>query len=174
MSRKTAYLTKAAVIAALYAALTYASAALNLAYGAVQFRISEALTILPIFTPAAIPGLVVGCIVSNITSTINPIDMVVGSLATLLAALLTRKLRHITVKKLPFFSLLAPVLMNAVFVGAEIAWFETNGDRAAFPAAFWVGFAGVFIGEAAVCFLLGSGLYFLIRKDKRLSALLQN
>ena len=174
MSKKTAYLTKAAVIAALYAALTYASAAMNLAYGAVQFRISEALTILPIFTPAAIPGLVVGCIVSNITSTINPIDIVVGSLATLIAALLTRKLRHITIKKLPVLSLLAPVLMNAIFVGAEIAWFETNGERAALFTSFWINFAGVFAGEAAVCFLLGSGLYFLIKRDKRLTALLQD
>ena len=172
MSPKTAYLTKAAVIAALYAALTYASAAMNLAYNAVQFRISEALTILPIFTPAAIPGLVVGCIVSNITSTINPVDMVVGSLATLLAARLTRKLRHVTVKKLPFFSLLSPVLMNAIFVGAEITYFSADSAHTAW-AAFWINFAGVFIGEAAVCLLLGSGLYFLIQKDKRLSSLLQ-
>ncbi len=90
MNSKTAYLTKAALIAAVYAALTYAAAAAGLAYGEVQFRFSEALTVLPLFCPAAIPGLTVGCLVSNITSTINPVDMVVGTLATLCAALCTR------------------------------------------------------------------------------------
>ncbi len=67
-SKKVRFLALSAVIAALYAVLTYVAAALNLAYGAVQFRFSEALTVLPVFTPAAIPGLTVGCLIANLGS----------------------------------------------------------------------------------------------------------
>ena len=169
MNKKTAYLTKAALIAAIYTVLTYAAAALNLAYGEVQFRFSEALTVLPLFCPAAIPGLTVGCVLSNLLSTVNPIDMVVGSLATLLAAITTRALREVTVKGYPLLSLLMPVLFNGVFVGAEIAYFSGGN-------VFWQAFVpaslSVAAGEAAVVFILGTALFFLIKKDKRLGDIL--
>ena len=170
MNNKTAYLTKAALIAAIYAVLTYAAAALNLAYGEVQFRFSEALTILPLFCPAAIPGLTVGCLLSNVISTINPIDMVVGTLATLLAALCTRALKNVTIKGYPLLSLLMPVIFNGLFVGAEIAYF-TGKD------VFWQAFvpAGLSVaaGEAAVVLVLGTALFFVIKKDKKLQGMLK-
>lgn len=170
MNKKTAYLTKAALIAAVYTVLTYAAAALNLAYGEVQFRFSEALTILPLFCPAAVPGLTVGCLLSNVLSTINPIDMVVGTLATLLAALCTRALRNVTIKGYPLLSMLMPVIFNGLFVGAEIAYFA--GEN-----AFWQAFVpaslSVAAGEAAVVLVLGTVLFFVIKKDKKLQELLK-
>ena len=170
MNTKTAYLTKAALIAAVYAVLTYAAAALGLAYGEVQFRFSEALTVLPIFCPAAVPGLTLGCLVSNITSTVNPVDMIVGTLATLFAALTTRALRNVKIAKYPLLSMLAPVLFNGLFVGAEIAYFA--GDN-----VFWQAFApaslSVAAGEAAVVFVLGTLLWLVINKDRKLQGLLK-
>ena len=80
----TRYLTQAAVIAALYVVLTYVSSAVGLAYGGVQFRLSEALTILPAFTPAAIPGLTIGCVLGNLGSPMGIVDIVCGAGATLL------------------------------------------------------------------------------------------
>ena len=170
MNTKTAYLTKAALIAAVYAVLTYAAAALGLAYGEVQFRFSEALTVLPIFCPAAVPGLTVGCLVSNITSTINPVDMIVGTLATLFAALTTRALRNVKIAKYPLLSMLAPVLFNGLFVGAEIAYFAGEG-------VFWQAFApaslSVAAGEAAVVLVLGTLLWLVINRDRKLQGLLK-
>ena len=168
MNKRTLYLTKAAMIAAIYTVLTYAAAALNLAYGEIQFRFSEALTILPIFCPAAVPGLTVGCLISNIMSTVNPLDMVIGTLATLLAALCTRALRGVTIKGYPLLSMLMPVLFNGVFVGAEIAWF--TGEN-----TFWQAFVpaslSVAVGEAAVVLGLGTLLFLLIRKDTKLQSI---
>lgn len=92
---KVRFLALSAVIAALYAVLTYAAAAVNLAYGPFQFRFSEALTVLPAFTPAAIPGLAVGCLLSNLASPLGIVDWVFGTLATLLAACCTYMLRNV-------------------------------------------------------------------------------
>lgn len=100
-----------AVIAALYAALTYAASAVNLAYGAVQFRFSEALTVLAAYTPAAIPGLTIGCLLANLGSPYGITDIICGSAATLLAAVFTYLTRKVKVKGLP---LLAPVFFGSV------------------------------------------------------------
>ena len=90
------YLAQAGMIAAIYAALTYLAMALNLAYGSIQFRFSEALTILPIFTPAAVPGLAIGCLIGNLASP-YPLDLVFGTAASLIAALLTRAVRKVRI-----------------------------------------------------------------------------
>lgn len=88
------FLTHAAMIAALYVVLTFLSNAFGLASGAIQIRISEALTILPYFTPAAVPGLFAGCLLSNILTGCALFDILFGSLATLLGAIGTRLLRQ--------------------------------------------------------------------------------
>ena len=106
------YLAQAGMIAAIYAALTYLAMLFNLAYGSIQFRFSEALTILPIFTPAAIPGLAIGCLIGNLASP-YPLDLIFGTAASLIAALLTRAVRHVRVKKIPVLAPLPPVLVNA-------------------------------------------------------------
>lgn len=144
-------LTLCGVIAAAYTALTYISAAFGLAYGPIQFRISEALTILPLFTPAAIPGLTVGCLLSNLAS-FNPIDLIFGTLATLLAAITTRDLRHITVFKIPILSILAPVLFNAIIVGIEISIFYLGVFTL---YGFLISALQVGLGELAVLSILG-------------------
>lgn len=92
------FLTESAVIAALYAAATYLSAAFSLAYGPVQFRLSEALTVLSTLTPAAIPGLTIGCIIGNISSPMGIWDVLFGSAATLLGAVTGRMLRNVQIK----------------------------------------------------------------------------
>ncbi len=153
-NEKTKGLVIGALIAALYAVLTYISAALGLAYGPVQFRISEVLTILPIFTPYATAGLTVGCIISNIGSSLGPVDMVFGTAATLISSLVMRALR----KKLPYPVLfLLPVLANAVIVGAELKIFA--GDVGFFAAA-----ASVALGEAVIVYALGTPLYHFLKK----------
>ena len=86
---RTMFVVTSALIAAIYAGFTYFSAIWGLAYGPVQFRISEALTILPILTPAAVPGLIVGCFIGNLGSPYGIVDILCGTLATALAAAFT-------------------------------------------------------------------------------------
>ena len=144
----TRYLTRAAVIAALYVALTYLAGLMNLAYGPVQFRFSEALTVLPFLFPEAVPGLFVGCIVSNLISPYGALDLVIGSLATLIAAVWTNRCGK------RWFAPMPPVIANAVLVGAMIAWYEA-GFGAGFLAAFAYNALTVGLGELAVCYVLG-------------------
>ena len=102
-NEKTRFLAQSAMICALYTVLTYAAASLNLAYGPVQFRFSEALTVLPAFTPAAVPGLALGCFLSNLLSPLGIVDWVFGTCATLLAALGTRMLSGVQVRGIPVY-----------------------------------------------------------------------
>lgn len=159
----TRYIVTGAIIAALYIALTLISNVFGLAYGPIQFRVSEVLCILPIFTTAAIPGLTIGCLISNILS-FNVVDMLFGTIATLLAAIFTRLSRNIKIFGIPFLSLLSPVIMNAVIVGAEIAAIYFNGTP--FITMFPISALQVGIGEAAVCFLLGIPLYLALREKQ--------
>lgn len=88
---QTKYLIQAAVIAAVYAILTVVLSPIS--YGPIQFRLSEALTILPAFTPAAVPGLFIGCLIANLMSPVGLVDIICGSAATLIAAFISYKLR---------------------------------------------------------------------------------
>ena len=110
--KKTRFITHAAIIAALYAVLTIFINAFGLASGAIQVRISEALTVLPFFTPAAIPGLFLGCIISNIFAGGVIWDIIFGSLATLLGAIGTYLLR----KKHPIFAVIPPIVANTLII----------------------------------------------------------
>ena len=164
MHRKSRFLTHAALIAALYAALTHLQNLLipGSASWAIQFRASEALCVLAFFTPAAIPGLAVGCFLFNLTfAGALPLDMVVGTLASALAALAMYLCRG---KKVLFFpALLMPALFNALLVGWELAVYIGGG--------FWLNALYVAIGEAAVLLTLGVALYWAMkarRLDKRL------
>lgn len=158
--KSTLFLTQAAVIAALYVALTYVSNALGLAYGAVQFRLSEILTLLPVFTPAAIPGLTIGCIIANITSPFGVVDVICGSIATLLAALCTRAMRNIRIKDMPVLSSLPPVLFNAVIIGLEI-W-ALNGRAA---GLFFISALEIGAGQLVMCVIIGLPFIRVIKKS---------
>lgn len=155
------YLVQAAVIAALYAALTYLASVFGLAYGNVQFRFSEALTILAAFSPAAIPGLTIGCFIGNLGSPFGMLDVVCGTAATLLAAVLTYLTRNVKLKKLPVLAPLFPVIANAIIVGAEITVFLPEGFtfQGFIIQALWVA-----LGEAVVCYCGGIPLAAAINK----------
>ena len=160
----THYLAQSAVIAALYAAATYLSAAFSLAYGPIQFRLSEALTVLAVLTPAAIPGLTVGCAIGNISSPMGIWDVLFGAAATLLSAVCARVLRNVQFKKLPILSSSMPVLFNAVIVGLEIVLLTpTDGAKL---TAFLISALEVGAGELVVCFALGLPLYSALRRTK--------
>lgn len=162
MKKRTHFLVISALIAALYAGSTYMMAFFGLSYGPIQFRISEALTILPVFTPSAIWGLTVGCFIANIFS-YNPIDMLFGTAATLIASLLTYYLRNIKWRNLPILSALAPVIINGIIIGFEIAFFFTDGKAS--MTSFLVSGLWVALGELAVCAGLGLPLYSAVSKN---------
>ena len=166
-SKKTRSLVLGAVIAALYAGLTYLAAAMNLAYGPVQFRFSEALTVLPVFTPAAIPGLALGCFLSNLASPLGIVDWVFGTLATLVAAVGTFSLSRLRIKGIPWLAPLPPVIANAAIVGLEISCLSQAGTFAwgnFSLTAFAAGALSVGIGELVVCYALGVPLMIAIEK----------
>ena len=150
-------LTRAAIVGALYAALTLFSSAFGIAYGPVQFRLSEALCVLPFLFPETAWGLFAGCWVANLISPYGPLDMVVGSLATLIAALWTARCRRKWLAPLP------PVVCNGVLVGAVIAW-QQSGSLETFLPAFTLNGLSVALGEAAVCFGLGLLLLRAVEK----------
>ena len=132
-NKKVLFLTQAAVIAAIYVVLTIFISAFNLASGAIQVRISEALTILPFFTPAAIPGLAIGCLLSNLLTGAAVYDVVFGSLATLLGAVGTYLLR-----KHKFLCTLPPVIANMVIIPFVLRYgyglaMEVGGHDVAIP-----------------------------------------
>lgn len=162
----TRYIVTGAIIAAMYVALTMLSNFFGLAYGPIQFRVSEVLSILPVFTPAAIPGLAVGCLISNLLS-FNAVDLIFGTLATIIAALLSRSFRNIKLWNIPLLSFLPPIFVNAAIVGAEISIFFLEGNS--FLAGFWVSALQVGVGQAAVCFLLGIPFYLAVKNKLKLS-----
>ena len=158
MKNKSRFLAHGALIAALYVALTYFQNFLipNSATWAIQFRASEALCVLALFTPAAIPGLTIGCLLFNISfAGALPLDPVVGTLASFFATSFMYMLRPITIKGYPFLSMLMPALANALLVGWELNFYIGGG--------FWLNALYVAIGEAAVLLTLGSILFYVIR-----------
>ncbi|MBO4445953.1 MAG: QueT transporter family protein [Clostridia bacterium] len=166
MGKATGQLTQGAIIAAMYAALTYLQGFIlpGSTTAAVQFRVSEALNVLALFTPAAIPGLTVGCIIANIYSIGQglPLDMIFGSLATLGATLCIRLLRNVKVKDYPILSMLMPALWNGVIVGWEIETFFIAGKF--HFSDFLLQGSLVALGELGVMFILGSALYIALKK----------
>jgi len=136
------------VIAALYVVLTLVANAFGLASGAIQVRISEALTILPVFTAAAVPGLTVGCVLANLITGCAPWDVVFGSLATLIGAVGTRLL-----KDHPYVAWIPPVVSNMAIV--PIVLQQVYGV----PDAWWYLVLTVGAGEVISCGVLGLLLY---------------
>ena len=158
MRSKTRFLAQGAMIAALYAGLTYMQNFLipGSATWAIQFRASEALCVLALFTPAAIPGLTVGCVLFNLTfAGALPLDVPVGGLATLLAAAGMYSLRNVKIKGYPLLAMFLPALTNAFLVGWELSVYIGGG--------FWLNALYVAIGEAAVLLTLGTALYYALR-----------
>ena len=160
--QKSIFLAQSGVIAALYIALTVLLQPIG--FGTVQCRLSEMLTILPIYMPAAVPGLAVGCFLSNLiglSSGLNPAgawDLLFGTGATLLAALLTYRLRNVRWLKLPLAATLPPVIINAVIVGAEL--YVVYGG---FPLYLHMALVGA--GQLVSCTFGGVLLALMIEKS---------
>lgn len=153
-------------IGALYAALTIALS--FIAYGPVQFRVAEALCILPFFAPYTSWGLFAGCLIANLVSP-YPLDMIIGPLATLLAALCTaqtsKSKRKGTAQKI--LACAPPVIINAIIIGALIAYYITGaGETEAFVPVFLISGLQVGLGEAAVMYALGLPLLLYLPKTR--------
>ena len=162
MKKPSLYVATAAITAALYVALTYLSNAAGLANGAIQFRLSEALTILPFFTPAAIPGLTLGCILSNFLTGCIIWDIIFGSVATLLGAVgtyLLSKLPFCRKNKGALLCTLPPVIANMLIVPFILKYAYEVPD--AIPYMMLT----VGIGEVVCCCVLGGILLFSLKKS---------
>lgn len=151
-------LARAGMIAAIYAALTLIFAPIS--FNAVQFRISEAMTVLPILLPEAVPGLAVGCLVANILGCAALPDVIGGTLATLIAAILTR-----TLHKKPVLAMASPVVINGLIVGPLVYFCYEYQSVFSLGALGFTVFT-VALGEAVVVAVLGTLLIKALPKIK--------
>lgn len=153
---KVQYISHGALIAALYVALTYVSAASGLASGTIQLRLSEALTVLPLFTPAAVPGLTLGCFLANLTTGCLPWDIFGGTLATFLGALGTYKLKNV-----PYAGAVPPIISNTLIVPFLLKFaYQLDGTLPYFMLT-------VGIGELISCGVLGTLLTSVLRRNSK-------
>lgn len=161
-----------ATIAGIYAALTLAF--MPISFGPVNFRISEALTLLPFFSPYAVAGVTLGCLISNLLSPYGILDMVFGTLATFIAALLTYYIGKSNLKFKKLLAPLPPVIVNAVIVGILINLTLLKGPsgtvtsislnkEALLSTMFMVG-----LGEFIVCYFVGLPLVWALEKNKKI------
>lgn len=151
------YLVQMGVIAALYSAVTVAFG--SFAYGPVQVRISEALTVLPFLWPAAIPGLTIGCAVANLFGPFGMVDVIIGSLLTLTAALLTARMPR------PWMAPLPPILINAVGLSFYLPTMTGITFLGGIP--YLSTFIAVGIGQSIACYGLGYPLLLIVRRTYR-------
>ncbi len=149
----TRFLSQAAVIAAVYTVLTLAFAPLSYGESMIQVRISEMLTILPYYTSAAIPGLFIGVIVSNLFSPVGAIDVVLGSLATLLAAYLSYRTKNKWLVPIP------PIVVNALVIGGMLHYVYN------FPLELSI--ISIAIGQILSCYGLGGILMVALDRTKQ-------
>lgn len=160
MKASTKFLVQAALLAAIYSSLTIVLGSFG--YGPIQFRIAEALTVLPAVMPSAIPGLFIGCILANWFGGFGMIDIVFGSLATLLAGFSTYLLR-----KHRFLFPFPPVFFNAIIVGAYVYLLYDNSYSMLFTMLF------IGISEFIICYCLGLPLISFIKKNRVLKRALE-
>ena len=146
----TRQITMSAMVAALYFVLCYFGNIFQLTFGPVQVRLGEALTVLPFLFPATAPGLALGCLLTNILSPYGPIDMVVGTLATAIAAFWRAKTPRWYLAGLP------PIVMNALLLPPMWAWAEAGALNGAFWAAYSFNLWTFVVGEAVACYVLGT------------------
>lgn len=158
-SKSVLYLTRGALIGAMYVALTYLAFLLGLSSGVIQFRISEALCILPIFFPEAVLGLTIGCIISNLVTGAVFWDIVFGSLATFIGAMGTRLLRKLP-DKLKFLTTLPTLLANAIIVPFVLLF------AYGIEGGYWYFFLTVGLGELVCATVGGTLLYYSLKNIK--------
>ncbi len=146
----------AGLIAAIYVLVTITPGISAISYGHIQFRIAEALTLLPFIYPGAIIGLFAGCLLANIFGPVGIQDIIFGSLLTLIAAWLTYVLRK---TKKPYIAAIPPIIINAFGVSAYLHYF--------FEIPYWLCVFQIFIGQTVVCYLLGLPLLkYILKREK--------
>lgn len=165
MNRKFSlkHLISAALIGGIYASLTIALAPIS--YGLLQIRVSEALTVLPYFSPYSIGGLFVGCVIANIFGGNGLLDITLGSLATLIAAVVTYYIGKSDLKYKKLLAPLPPVIVNAIVVAYIL---KVAFNNPLIPSMLWVG-----LGEAVACYFLGLPLMAVIEKNTKLKEYLR-
>lgn len=159
-NKRIKLVTSGAVIAALYAVLTMAM--WEFSSMGIQCRVSEGLCVLCAFTPAAVPGLFVGCLISNIMGG-QVLDMVFGSLATLIASIITRKMKDMSKWLLP----LPTILVNAIVIPFVLVYgygLTTFGEITSIGAVLGMYALSIGIGEAIACYVIGIPLYTALKK----------
>lgn len=161
MNTNVKKITIAAMIAALYVVLTYIANLFGLASGEIQLRFSEALTILPFFTPAAIPGLFIGCLLANFLTGCTMIDIIFGSLATLIGAIGTYYIGKMKINAKKWMTALPPIIANTIIVPLVIMYAYTDNQitGAAVPWLFFTVFLGEFLSAGVLGLILQSALY---------------
>ena len=152
-------LAACAMIAAFYAAVSLSLPMLS--YGVVQIRFSEALGLLAVLSPVAIPGVTLGCLLTNLMGTTLLPDVVFGTLATLIAAVMSYQLRGVRVKGLPIASSLPPILVNGLVIGLELTFFYSDGFRL---GIFLINAVSVAAGQVIPCAVLGVLLVRLLER----------
>lgn len=168
LRQKTLFICRAAMIAALYVALTLLANALGLANYAIQLRFSEAMCILPFFTPAAIPGLYVGCLLANLLTGAHWLDVLVGPVATLLGALGAYALRNLVTRfsGAKWLISVPNIIANSLIVPVLVFVCYTDVSERSLPVLFYTYFT-VFVGEVLSCLVLGMILFFALRPVAR-------
>ncbi len=157
MKKTVRFTVAAAMIAAIYAALTTAIA--PIAFGPLQLRISEAMILFAAVSPAAIPGLTIGCALANLSSPYGLLDILCGAGASLLASVFAYSLRKIRLKNIPWLSPLGAVLFNGLIVGMVIK-ITAESD-----VLYWAAAGEIALGEIASCYLLGIPLWLGLEKS---------
>ena len=160
-NRKIQQITRAALVAALYVALTHISNFFGLANGAVQLRLSEALCVLPFFMPSAVPGLFIGCIIANLTTRAEVLDIIFGSLATLIGAYVASKIKNKHLVPLP------TVIANTVIVPFVVLFCYTAKEAWGI-GTYLLTVLGVFAGEILSAYVLGMILLSALNKRKNI------
>ncbi len=151
-------LTLAALVAALYAVLSYFGDIFGLTFGPVQIRFAEALTVLPFLFPATAPGLAVGCFIANLLSPYGLTDIIFGTLATAIAAWLTLKMPRWYLAAVP------PIVVNMIILPPMWSWAEVGAVNSAFWAACGFNAATFALGEILACYVLGTILLAALPK----------
>ncbi|SNX53212.1 QueT transporter family protein [Thermoanaerobacterium sp. RBIITD] len=158
MNKSTKKIVFGALIAAIYAVVTIALAPIS--YGQIQVRVAEALTILPFFSAYSILGLFVGCIIANLVGGNGILDIVFGSLATLIAAIITYYIGRSKLKFKRYLAPLPPVIINAIVIGIEL---NIVLKLPLIASMLWVG-----LGELIACYVLGLPILLFIDKNEKL------
>lgn len=158
-----------AMIAALYTAISLALAMAS--YGVTQIRVAECLTLLPVLSPLGIYGVTVGCLLTNILGVslgLNmPVDILFGTLATAIAAVLSWNMRRLRIRRLAIPSAIPPILVNGLVIGLELTWLSGSFQW----DVFWTCAVSVTVGQIIPCLVLGVLLIWVLERkglDKKL------